>query len=96
MYGTVARMRLKPGAMDKMQEQMKAYEGLNVPGQVDTLIFQMDQNANEIMLVAVFEDKASYVKNAESPAQNARYEGMRALLESDPEWNDGEVIYQMK
>jgi hypothetical protein len=45
-------------------------------------------------MAVVFADKDAYVANAQSPEQDARYQAMRALMESDPEWNDGEVIHE--
>jgi hypothetical protein len=45
-----------------------------------------------LYLVVCFKDRASYVANAQSPAQHARYEQMRALLTADPEWHDGEIL----
>ena len=40
----------------------------------------------------IFEDRASYDKNANDPAQHERYTAMRALLEADPEWHDGMIM----
>ena len=93
MYGTVARMRLKAGSESRMQELMKEYETLDVPGYVATTVYRMDNDANEFYMAVVFEDAASYRANAESPEQNARYEKMVELLEGAPEWHDGEVVY---
>jgi len=94
MYGTVARMRLKAGAEPQMQALMKEYEGLEVPGYVRSTVYKMDGDADEYYLTVVFEDRESYRANAESPEQNERYEKMAALLEGEPEWHDGEIIYQ--
>ena len=40
----------------------------------------------------MFDDKESYTKNADDPAQHQDYLKMRALLEDDPEWTDGEWV----
>jgi hypothetical protein len=96
MYGTIARFRIKPGMEQRLQEHMKSYESLNVPGFVNTLVYKMDANANEYFMAVVFQDKASYVKNAEDPAQDARYRQFIAFLDGEPEWHDGEIVYQMK
>jgi hypothetical protein len=40
----------------------------------------------------MFTDREAYERNADDPAQNARYEAYRALLEADPQWHDGEVV----
>jgi quinol monooxygenase YgiN len=93
MYGTVARLRLKPGTEQQLQEQFKGYERLGVPGYVRSTVYRMDKNSNEFIMAVVFEDRDSYHKNAQDPAQDVRYQEMRALLESDPEWNDGEIVY---
>lgn len=93
MYGTVAHMQLKPGAEAEMQQQMKQYEALNVPGFVRSTIYRMDSNPNELYLAVVFENKEAYHANANNPERNALYEKMRSLLTRDPEWHDGEIIY---
>jgi hypothetical protein len=42
MYGTVARLRIKPGAEGKLAEQMRAFEAAMVPGVVATYVYRMD------------------------------------------------------
>jgi antibiotic biosynthesis monooxygenase (ABM) superfamily enzyme len=96
MYGTVARMRLKPGAEQKLTQIMKSYESLNIPGHVSSTVYRLDAGNNEYILSVVFADKDSYEKNADSPEQDKRYQEMRALLEADPQWMDGEVLYHGK
>jgi heme-degrading monooxygenase HmoA len=91
MYGTVARFRVKPGMEQKLQETMTGDE--NIPGYVGALVYKMDNNPNEMYLAVVFDSKEAYVKNADSPEQDARYREFREMLEADPEWHDGEVVY---
>jgi quinol monooxygenase YgiN len=93
MYGTVARLRLKPGAEAKIAELMRQYETLNIPGQRATYMYRMDNDPTVLMMAVVFDDRASYVANANSPEQNARYLQMVELLEGAPEWHDGEIVY---
>ena len=92
MYGTVARMRLKPGMEAKLRDDMAQYDQLKIPGFVSTVVYRMDRDPNEIYMAVVFKDKASYTKNARDPKQDERYKKMRALLAADPEWHDGEII----
>lgn len=93
MYGTVARLRVKPGLVAKVEEDMKRYEPLGIAGYVGTTVYRMDRDPNELYLAVVFKDKASYVANAEDPRQDARFRELRALLVADPDWHDGEVIW---
>lgn len=91
MYGTVAHMRIKPGAEGQLTQQLKEFEGLKVPGFVMTHLYRMDSDPNEYYMAVVFDTKEAYLANARSPEQDARYQQMRALLASDPEWHDGEI-----
>ena len=93
MYGTVARLRVKPGAEKQLLEMTKIESGLRIPGFVSQYIYRMDADPNEFFLAVIFEDKGTYVANADSPEQDARYREFRALLEEDPEWHDGEIVY---
>jgi quinol monooxygenase YgiN len=92
MYGTVARMKLKPGMEAKLREELAHYERLAIPGFVSTHMYRMDRDPNEVYMTVVFKDKQSYVRNAQDPKQDERYRKMRALLAADPEWHDGEII----
>ena len=96
MYGTVARMKVKPGMLDKLRELTMSEDQMRVPGLITTYVYQMDADPNELIMAVVFADKAAYVKNADSPEQNARYEEFVALLQGPPEWNDGEIVYPEK
>ncbi len=92
MYGTVARMRIKQGAEGQLEQQLREFESLKVPGFVTTYVYRMDADPQTHYMAVVFDSKESYVANARSPEQDARYQQMRALLESDPEWHDGEIV----
>ena len=94
MYGTVARMQAQAGK----REQLLAYgqswtqeRGHAVPGFVKSYLLVPDANAAEVLLCAIFTDKAAYEANANDPAQDRWYQGLRALLVADPTWEDGEI-----
>ena len=92
MYGTVARVRAKAGAGGQLSALQDQYEGLQVPGFVATYVYRSDADPDEYWLVVLFEDRESYHRNAQDPAQDERFRQMRELLAADPEWHDGEVI----
>jgi quinol monooxygenase YgiN len=90
MYGTIAKMKVNKGAL----EEIRRMETSRQPqGFVGTLVFQSDDDASEMWLVAIFRDRESYFANAHSPEQDADYQRMRAQLAADPEWHDGEVVF---
>ncbi|HEY7975342.1 MAG TPA: antibiotic biosynthesis monooxygenase [Ktedonobacterales bacterium] len=92
MYGTVARIRVKPGAEQALMDQFRAFSALHVAGYRATYAYRMDADANEFYLAIVFDSKASYRANAESAEQDQRYREMLPLLEGAPEWHDGEIL----
>ena len=91
MYGTVARTHVKPENRAKLSEVMASQPTADVPGYVaGYVLYENDSDTG--WLFAIFEDRASYDKNADDPAQNDRYMEFRALMEEDPEWHDGEIV----
>jgi heme-degrading monooxygenase HmoA len=96
MYGTIARYRLKPGAEAQLEEQFRIFQAAKVPGFVGTYVYRMDADPHEYYLAVLFASKEAYMANARSPEQDARYRQMLQLLEEEPEWHDGEVVYVEK
>ena len=93
MYGTIARMRTKPGESQRFTEQMASFERLGVPGFVGAHLYRSDNDPDELWLVVMFEDRESYERNADDPAQHERYLAYRQFLAAEPEWHDGEIIH---
>jgi quinol monooxygenase YgiN len=91
MYGSIARMKVKPGMLQALQEWERGARQ-DIPGMVFSHTYQSDADPNEIWIVVAFESREAYRKNAESPEMNAMYQEYRAKLEADPEWHDGEII----
>ena len=93
VYGTVARMRVKPGMESKMQDMSRQMESTTTPGSIANYVYKMDQDSNEYYVVVLFDSKESYFANANKPETDTQYREMLDLLESEPEWHDGEVVY---
>jgi heme-degrading monooxygenase HmoA len=93
MYGTVARLRVKSGVEAQFADELRDIESARIPGAIASYLYRMDDDPRECYLTVLFESKDAYVRNAESPEQDARYRKMLALLEREPEWHDGEVIF---
>ena len=94
MYGTVARIRMKPGTEAQLRE-IESESASEIPGFVFQHTFRMDDDPNEYFMVVGFTDKDAYVRNAESPEQHQRYLRYRALLEEEPVWHDGEIAFSI-
>jgi quinol monooxygenase YgiN len=91
MYGTVARTRVKPENRDKLREVVvRQHADGRIPGNIRSYVLR-ENDSDVSWLFAIFEDRASYDKNADDPAQHERYLEYRALMEDEPEWHDGEI-----
>lgn len=64
-----------------------------VPGYIGEVVYRLDANANEYCMAVIFRDKATYEANAENPETDRWFRQLRELLEADPEWHDGEIVY---
>jgi hypothetical protein len=53
------------------------------------VLFENDSDA--AWLVAIFENRETYDRNADDPSQDVDYRQYRALMETDPEWHDAEI-----
>jgi len=92
MYGTIARMRLKPGIADRAIDELAAMEGNAPPGAVAVYIYRMDNNPDELYMAVLFESREAYWANAESPEQHQSFLRMMEFLVAEPDWHDGEII----
>jgi quinol monooxygenase YgiN len=91
MYGTIAKLNAKPGAV----EELSKMESRRKPkGYIGSYVFKSDKNPNELWLVAIFKDRATYLANAESPEQDKEFRSLMQFLKTEPEWHDGEVVFE--
>ena len=90
MYGTVAKLTVKPGQLDALRSAMTSPSPR--PGSVAGYVYQTDNDPNVLYLAVMFESKAAYRANANRPETNAEFEKMMQFLVAEPEWHDGEVM----
>ena len=94
MFGTIARVTVQPGREDEflaIGDQWTRERGEQT-GQVAEYLFKTATPA-QYFLVAIFRDRDAYYANAADPETDGWYRRMRATLEADPEWHDGEVMH---
>lgn len=92
MYGTLGRVRVRPENRAALVETLTRHQSAGIPGFVRAYLMFPENEEDRAVLVAMFEDRDSYWRNADDPAQNERYLEYRALMEEDPEWSDGEWV----
>jgi quinol monooxygenase YgiN len=95
MYGTVAILKPKAGQEQALVQALETWWNERRPqvkGAISSTIHRNEGNPSELIMSVVFDSKENYVANAEDPEQDKLYQEMRALLESDPRWMDGDVL----
>lgn len=95
MYGTIYRMRPKPGREKELAELYEEFGRTRAPhvkGIKAGHLLKPGDRPGEFVGVAIFADKESYWANAKDPEQDKWYRRMRDLLEADPVWEDSDVL----
>ncbi|MDA0987999.1 MAG: hypothetical protein O2783_02440 [Chloroflexi bacterium] len=95
MYGTVAHIRVKEGHGDGIKQLLREWNAERAPkvkGAMPGYLFQLDKDPQDWIMIAMFQDKASYVANAEDPDQDRWFKRLMEHLEGEPQWNDGEAF----
>lgn len=94
MFGTIARWRLKDSVTDEqLNDVLAMMRDDRPPSSVAVIVFRSATDPQEIWVAGAFESREAYVANAATPEQNARFERISALIDGEPEWHDGDVIF---
>jgi heme-degrading monooxygenase HmoA len=92
MYGSVSRWRVKEGKQDELERLLKEISGERAPGSRALNVYHSDADTREYWVAGVFESREAYTSNSATPEQSGRFQRLRELMDSDPEWHDGEVV----
>jgi heme-degrading monooxygenase HmoA len=85
-------MRVKAGKQSELEQVFKK-DASETPGLRFVYVYQLDSDPQDLMLVVAFDGKDTYHTNAQSPEQHEQYLAYMKLLEGEPEWHDGEIIF---
>jgi hypothetical protein len=96
MYGTIARLTVKAGHEEAFLNAGEQEWAAPPPGIIFDVLYRSDRDPREFWLAVGFESKDAYTANASSAMQHQRYVQLRALLETDPEWHDGEIVSERR
>src|ERR1700755_2740850 len=97
MYGTVAHLRPNPGQEQGVIDYANDWardRKPHIPGAMGGYAYRLVNDPGAWVFAGGLKDKESYEANAQSPAMDADYRRLRALLQEDPVWQDGEIVAQ--
>jgi quinol monooxygenase YgiN len=96
MYGTIGHFHVKAGMERQLLEALRSVGNLNLPGAVAAYCYRPDESAEHYYIAVVFTSKEAYFAHAKNPEVAIIDDQLMELLECEPEWHDGEVVYAMK
>lgn len=86
--------RARPGKRLEVEAVFEKYAQFGefpVEGHIGSYILWRDNDPDAAIVLTIFDNREAYWRNAQSPEQHERYLQIRALIEEDPEWNDGDI-----
>jgi hypothetical protein len=95
MYGSVAFVKIKSGeweAVTTLLEEWGTDRKPKLTGAVAAYCYRLDADRDQLVIVAVFADKASYFAQSDDPAQGAWFSRLAEHFASEAQWHDGEII----
>jgi hypothetical protein len=96
MFGTIGHARLKSGRQAQLEALNQEWQQTirpKIPGEFVQLIGYRDGQPDELVFVALAQDKATYQRLAEMPEQDAWYRRFADQVEGDVRWEDVEMAW---
>ena len=90
MYGSIFNLKPKKGKREELINHLKINEG-KPDGGLAWYVLDPDNNG-DLVAIAIFKDKESYLANAERPEQHENFMKMMEFLDEEPSWNDGNFV----
>ena len=91
MFGTIGHARLKSGSRGELDALMAEWNQTirpKIPGEFVQLVGHADGRPDELVFVALAQDKATYQALAAMPEQDAWFRRLADHVEGDVRWED--------
>jgi heme-degrading monooxygenase HmoA len=93
MYGSISRWRVREGQEQELEQLINEVMGTMPPGSRGVCVYKSDSDPREYWVAGSWDSKDAYTTNSNAPGQDANYRRLRALMDGDPEWHDGEIVF---
>jgi quinol monooxygenase YgiN len=92
MYGSIARWHIKEGKQQELEELVAKVVRDRASAGLAVHVYRSDSDPPEYWVAGVFKSREAYRASSDVPGTASGYQQLRGLMDSDPEWHDGEVI----
>ncbi len=91
MFGTLGRMKAKPGKLEELTTHLNDPQAAAHRGYGGSYLLVAEEG-DEVVVAVMFEDKESYFEMVHDPKTDENYQRLLTLVEGEPTWTDGEWI----
>lgn len=91
MFGTLGRMKAKPGRLEELKAHLNDPESAAMPGYRGSYLLVAEEG-DEVVVAVMYEDKDSYFAMVHEPKTDGNYRRLLTLVEGEPTWTDGDWI----
>jgi hypothetical protein len=94
VFGTIGHARLKSGGQPQLEALMQEWLQTirpQIPGDFVQLVGHADGQPEDLVFVALAQDKATYQRLAQLPEQDAWFRRFTEQVEGDVRWEDVEM-----
>jgi quinol monooxygenase YgiN len=90
MYGSIMRGRVKDGRREDFERLMVELSITHLSEHRGLVSVELawEEDPNRVVMILHFQDRETYLRNADDPRTQRNYERWSALLDSEPEWID--------
>ena len=94
---TFFRMKALPGKRQAVIDHFTSTEErvMGANGFVRSILVTNNEDSDEVMAGVRFDSTENYNANSNRPEINVWYQGLRAMLASDPEWFNGTLAREL-
>lgn len=91
MFGTLGRMKARPGKLEELKAHPGDPRAATSRGYVGSYLL-VAVEGDEVVVAVMFEDRESYFAMVHEPRTDENHQRLLTLVEGEPTWTDGEWI----
>lgn len=91
MFGTLGRMKAKPGKLEELKAHLSDPQAAGTPGYRGSYMLVAEEG-DEVVVAVMYEDRDSYFEMVHLPSTDENYQRLLTLIDGEPSWTDGEWI----